>query len=422
MRTHDSQARFVLMLAGSQGGKTAFGPIWMDGEIQRTAKRGEENAYIAVTTTFDLFQLKMLPAMREWFEQVRRIGKYWPSARVIEICDPVTRKFSAKRADDPMYAKIILRSVGAPSGLEALTAKAGWGDELGQDEWDVTDWEAIQRRLAVNQGRFLGTTTPYNMGWLKTEWYDRWAAGDHDYDVIQFESTMNPAFPPEEFERLRRTLPEWRFEMFFRGRFMRPAGLIYGSFEEWMLEDQPVIPIWWKHVVGVDFGGSNTALLWLAEDPATEIWHVYREWVGGGVSTPEHVARVREQDSEEIREGMIVYVGGAGSETQERMDWTAAGLEVDEPPLTGSVESGITRVIELIRTGKLRVSRSCTGLLHELQTYRRKLDTAGNPTDVIVEKRTFHRLDALRYAVSRILEPAGRALSKGANPLEGYRG
>ena len=62
----DSDKRFVLMLAGTQGGKTSFGPWWLWREIQ---KRGRGD-YLAITTSYDLFILKMLPELRKVFEGV----------------------------------------------------------------------------------------------------------------------------------------------------------------------------------------------------------------------------------------------------------------------------------------------------------------------------------------------------------------
>jgi hypothetical protein len=100
-------------------------------------------------------------------------------------------------------------------------------------------------------------------------------------------------------------------------------------------------------------------------------------------------------------------VGGAHSEGQQRMDWGTGGLQIDEPPIS-DVESGIDRVTQLIKSGRFKMFRTCTGVRDEIGSYRRKLDTAGNPTDEIIDKRKFHRLDALRYAASRINEPVGQ--------------
>ncbi len=398
-RTWRSQARFVFVLAGTQSGKTSWGPWWLQREIQGCGP----GDYLAVTASYDLLKLKMLPELRTVFEHLLGIGRYWSGDKIIELKDPTTRQFHAKRSNDAMWGRIILRSAQSPGGLESATAKAAWLDECGQDDFTLENYEAVLRRLSLNQGRVLGTTTLFNVGWIKHQVYDRWTDGDGDYEVVQFPSVMNPAFPRAEYERAKANLPDWRFAMFYDGQFARPAGLIYGDFTDAMLVDPFPIPPDWERVTGIDYGGANTALLWLACDPKTGIWYACHESLSGGKSTPEHVGEARER----IGAGKdIRFVGGASSESQERLDWRAAGIIVSEPPFSG-VEPGIDRVTGLIKTNHFRVFRNLKGLRDELGSYRRKVDDAGNPTDEIVDKRYFHRLDALRYAVSMITQPRG---------------
>src|SRR5207247_1334398 len=104
-----------------------------------------------------------------------------------------------------------------PESLESATAKAAWCDEAGQNRFRLGSWEAIQRRLALHSGRVLVTSTPYNLGWMKQKLWDPWEASGKNHpeiDVIRFDSTENPSFPPAEFERARRELPLWRFNLF----------------------------------------------------------------------------------------------------------------------------------------------------------------------------------------------------------------
>ena len=395
-RVWSSKARFVFMLAGLQSGKTAFGPWWLWREI--TEHGGGD--YIAATASYDLFKLKMLPELRTVFETLLKRGRYWSGDKILELRDPSTGQFWAKRADDPMWGRIILRSANSPGGLESATAKAAWLDECGQDDFTLEVWEAVQGRLSLHRGRVLGTTTLYNLGWLRDE-YNRWLEGDPEIEIVQFASHVNPAFPMEEYERMEERLPTWRFKMRYRGEFDRPAGLIYNDFADTMLVDPFVIPAEWQRAIGVDFGGANTAIVWLAEDPDTGIWHLYREYLDGGKTTAEHVKAAIDglQGGTEW-----TAAGGAGSETQERLDWGAAGLALYEP-LFSSVEAGIDRVTALIKENRLRVFRDCRGVRDELGSYKRKLDGNGNPTDEIVDKRHFHRLDALRYIAARIESP-----------------
>jgi hypothetical protein len=384
-----SNRRFTWMLAGTQGGKTSFGPLWLRREIQR---RGPGD-YLAVTSTFPLLNLKMLPEFLRLFEHTLHLGEWRASDKVFRFHDDETR--------------VIFGSATNANSLESATAKAAWLDEVGQDDFRQASYEAILRRLSLHQGRVLGGTTVYNLGWLKQQVYEPWLAGDTDHAVVQFDSVMNPLFPREEYERAKRTLPAWKFAMFYRGQFSRPAGQIYSDFLDAYREQgghkvRPfAIPSEWPRHVGVDFGAVNTATIWLAHDPAANVFYLYRESLEGGKTTPEH-ARVALDAADGVN--MSTWWGGAKSETQQRMDWSAAGVPLREPPVP-DVEAGIDRVIGLFKTSRLYVFDFCHGVLDQLGTYSRVVGEDGQPTEKIKDKETFHYLDALRYVVQGVGSP-----------------
>jgi hypothetical protein len=382
----DSKARFVFIIAGTQSGKTSFGP-WL---FHKWIQAGGPGDYLAVTASYDLFKLKMLPEMKRVFCELLGWGDYQASDRVIVSKDGKSR--------------IILRSAQAEGGLESATVKAAWLDECGQDDFRIESWEAVLRRLSLAQGRVLGTTTPYNLGWLKTQVFDRWRLGDKDYDVIQFRSTMNPAFPQAEYDRAKATMTHWKHAMFYDGEFSRPAGLIYEDFDESVHVVKPMpLDDMWPIAVGIDFGAVHTALVWLAEHQRRKTFYLFRESLTGGLSTPEHAKRSRDLAA---GKRSVTWYGGSASETQQRMDWNAASVRVQEPPV-GDVEAGIDRVIALLREKRLFVFDTCQGIKEEFMIYSRELDASGLPTEKIANKETFHRLDALRYVVSGVTSATG---------------
>lgn len=384
-------ARFVFVIAGTQSGKTSFLPIGCRLMID---KHGPGD-YIAVTASYDLFKLKFLPEMLTFFTQhLAREGWEWQASdRVIYRPKDKTR--------------IILRSASAEGGLESMTGKGAILDECGQDGFRLESWEAVLRRLALSQGPVLAGTTPYNLGWLKTEVYDRWRAGDKDYRVVQFKSTMNPAFPQAEYDRAKASLPAWKFEMFYNGEFSRPAGLIYEDFSQDENICQPfALPAHWPRRVGVDFGGVHTSTIWLAENPETGVQYLYRETLGGGLTTNEHAGQWLKHG-----EHVVMWMGGAPSEDQPRRDFKAAGVPIQRPPFA-DVEAGIDRVTAIIKARRLIVFSSCKGVLDEIGTYSRELDATGQPTDKIKDKDTFHRLDALRYVAAGLSIPQRTARSR----------
>jgi hypothetical protein len=378
-----SERRFTFMLAGTQGGKTSLLPLWLFYQI---CEHGPGD-YLAVTATFPLLKLKLLPAFLELFRDTLRLGTFNKEDMAFQYSQEPTR--------------VIFGSATNPESLESATAKAAILDECGQDQFRLESWDAIQRRLSLHQGRVLGGTTLYNLGWLKSTIYDPWLAGDPDIAVIQFPSISNPAFPRAEYERLQRIWPAWKFAMFCRGEYAHPPGLIYSDYDDHYREDgghlvHPFdLPAAWPRYVGIDPGAVNTATAWFAHDPHTHVSYVYHESLEGNMTTAEHATRARRQ-----AEGVNVQVWklGAKSESQQRLDWRAAGIPVSEPVVI-DVEAGLDRPIQLFKTRALFVFDTCRGLRDELGTYSRVVGEDGQVTEKIKDKEKFHRLDALRYGV-----------------------
>lgn len=401
-----SNRRFVIVLAGTQGGKTSFAPWWLYQQIQR--KGGGD--YLAVTSSYDLFKLKFLPVMRETFEGILNIGRYWAGPGIIELRDPVSGEFWADRSDSLMWGRIILRSAVSRGGLESSTAAAAIMDEAGQSNFTRETWEAIIRRLSLYRGRILITTTLYQVsGWLR-DIYEMWEKGDQDYHVIQFDSTLNPAFSQEEYDRARRSMQSWRFDLFYRGKFARLPGQLYNLPADQIIADFP-IPADWRRYVGVDFGAVNTSLVWIAEDRDNQRYIIYRESLEGDMTTGEHcqknlayVQRENEYGRIEIMEDVVMWYGGSPSETQQRRDWQAEGIPVYRPPIS-DVEAQIDRVASLIKNKRLFFFQSCLDTIHEVQTISRQMDDNGNVFERIQDESKYHHHAALRYICSGLTDP-----------------
>lgn len=401
------------MLAGTQGGKTAYGPIWLAEQVKR---RGGGD-WLAVTSNYDLFKLKMLPAMRIVFEDTLGIGRYWPSSRIMELADPATGEFKARRADDVMWGRIILRSADALSGLESATAKGAWLDEAGQDRFTIDAWRAIRRRLALHQGRVLITTTLYNLGWIVQQIIDRVtedgvisveqigeAELEHtendDICLVQFDSIINPTYPMEEYRAAEAELPDDEFQMFYRGRKAALRYLIYDALDRTRhVWPRFPIPLTWSRYLGLDFGGANTAGVFYAEEPGTSTLYAYREYHAGKRTASEHAEELLKDEP-----GIPLCVGGSKSEGQWRLEFAQAGLSV-LPPMIKDVNLGIRRVYAQHKTDKLIYFDDLYGILDEKGRYQRKRDKSGEVMDEIKDKSRFHRLDAERYIIGYIRPP-----------------
>lgn len=405
----NSPARFVVVLAGTQGGKTSFGPFWMQREIQQ---RGPGD-YLVVTPTYPLLNLKALPEFQRLFEDWLDVGTYKSADRVFQVSAKGERKLFGYEPAGTPTTRVIFGYAAEPESLESATAKAAWLDEAGQKRFKLGSWEAVRRRLSLHRGRALITTTPYGLGWLKQQLWDRWQAGDRTIDVIRFESTMNPAFPLDEFELARATLPRWKFDLFYRAIFTRPAGLIYDNFDETRQKvPRFAIPDTWPRYLGLDFGGVNTAGLFYAQEPETKRLYLYRAYKAGGRTAAGHARALLRGEK-----GVPTCVGGSKSEGQWRDEFRAAGLPVREPDIS-DVEVGIDRVYGAHAEGQIFVFEDLVEYLDEKLSYSREVDDAGNVMETIEDKNSYHFMDAERYIVGWLRggstkPPARRAKVKG---------
>lgn len=406
----DSRKRFVFILAGTQGGKTSFLPHWLHREIYDPDIGRGKGDYIAGTGSYDLFKLKFLPEMRELFEHIMNTGRYWAAERIIELRDPSPQTkdnpkggtFWAKRSDDTMWGRIILRSAESGGGWESSTANAAILDECGMDSYTAETYRAVRRRLSLTQGRILGATTLYVLfNWLK-QLYDEWSNGREDIDFIQFASIINPSFPKDEYDQALKEMPEHVVNMMYRGMYDKPPGMIYDCFNSKTMVIPPfAIPADWPCYGGMDYGGVNTVCLQLRQ--GNGVYYLTDEYHEGGRTAKEH--------GDELKGwGVQAWVGGAKSEGQWRDEFRAAGLPVQAPPIS-DVWLGINRVYGLIKQNKLMIFDTCQGTLGQLGTYGRKINKAtGEPIpDEIMNKEQYHYLDALRYIGTR-LETLGGGL------------
>lgn len=405
-RAWNSRKRFPSMFSGTQGGKTSFGPFWLKREIDRCGP----GDYLAVTATFKLLELKMQGEFLKIFQGLFDLGIWHNSQKMFEFYPrpgvPATR--------------VIFASAANPESIESATANAAWCDELGQMQFRIGSWEAINRRLllaagrteleplpdGMPQGRALITTTPYGQGWQKRLIYDRWkedlAAGiESDFDIIQFDSTLNPAFSQTQYDRAKRDMPAWRFNLFYRGLFDKPTGLIYKNFDSGR---DAVVRTWykppkeWVVYVGHDFGPNNTAAIWFAQDPTTGYLWAYREYLGGGLSSAQHAAKFIEMSE---GENIVRRVGGAlTNEDGYRDAYTAAGWPIYAPTLRGVAE-GIDRVYGWFNNHRLFIMNDLEETLSELDSYSYELDEKYEPVPdgKIHDKAAYHVLDAMRYII-----------------------
>jgi hypothetical protein len=417
-RAIHARERFIFVIAGSGGGKTIFAPRWLYCQVKRNELLPvEQQTYLVFAPSYKVLKRATLPAYIRLFHAMR-LGVFKRGDLVYELRNG---------------GRIHFGSCDNPESLEGVHPLAAHGDEIGQTSVSPEVWETVRRRLGFHEGRFLGTTTPYNMGWLKQQIVDPWTEGTApDTTVISFPSSANPMYSREELQLLKDTLPPWKYKMFYEALFERPEGLIFPIFDAARHIEKPFeISSTWSRYVGGDFGLVHpTAALFGALDPRPypdDVLHLYAEYRQPERSTPEHV-----RDIKALAGGKVKKMLADPRSVQLIADYRAAGLPI-EGALAGpgsvkaSIQEVYTRLTENASDGlpRLRIFRGLLPMwLDEVGSYSWAKDAAGNPTDKPVEYAD-DLMDCTRYLVGglpkarrRVLPPMGAIASReSARPL-----
>lgn len=417
---YDMETPNLILLAGSQGGKSHIGPHWLWREIQRKIDEGEPGTEYLFGIVGPTLQM-----MRQATVGIARMVRF--------LC----AKFECSEETilNKQDLRIDLRPVGynvqiyAGSAerrhrLQGARLEAAWIDEGGQVR-DPAIYHITSQRLH-GEGRLLVTTTPYMAGaaWL-SEIIKRAETGE-DYDtlVVRFPSIVNPYFSLEEEARLERLLPYWYFNMMYNAEFEKPQGQVYPDVT---YIDPVEIPAHWPRFIGIDptHGGKDKfAAVWIAYDPfEPEIWYIYREfylactpdrisdqpdrpWLGphdmlDAIYAMSMVEKWDEDEkafmATEQRENIgRIFVDPSKKETlyDVQARFTETQVYAADAKLAGLIEVG-----SLLKSGHLLVFNNLIHWAFEQSQYIYPYDEFGETIGEVPMDRNNHLMDATRYAV-----------------------
>lgn len=416
---YDLKTKQQVLLAGSQGGKSHIGPLWLWREIEKVlAARADPS--LEVSFGIMAPTLKMLRSgkvglarMARFLEQ--RFG--WPQERFLNRQD---WKIDLTQVGYPVL--IYSGAAARPNSLQGERLEGVWIDEGGMVESRAIYAVSLQR--VHGAGRLLITTTPYVAGaaWLKEIIADA-EEGNPDIVAVRYPSIVNPYFSLKEEEQLRKELGEAHFRMAYLATFDVPEGLVYSD----VTYVEPFsIPRNWVRMMGIDptSGGSDEfAAVWIAYDPYDpETWYIYREfyeacsprrkaerqWYRGPDEMVEDIWKASVVEKWEGEEVGFVATG-------EREEISRIFVDPENPSVRHNMElyfpeaqalkpdnslMGIIDVRAMLRTGKLLVFNNLVDW-HFEQTnyaYKRKSEfdpaLSGKPRD-----KYNHLMDCTRYVV-----------------------
>jgi len=388
----------LAVCAGWQSGKSSIGTAWLLREIQETPKCED---YAAAAPNFPLMNKKLLPELKKG---LKGIAKYRPGTRVFE-----STAEGLKRMGRTKPFTIHLLHCEDPDAFEAGTYGALWIDEPGQ----IADvyYRAAQARLAVKRGKMLLTSRPYRFNWYKRDiWDKRWdeiTNPGSPIRVVNFRSCDNPEFPMETYLERKKELPAWLHAMLYDGVFTRPAGAIYDCFDPAKHYRTPwnQVPQEAEVLVGLDFGLVHMAAIWgvrWLDEKGRRCVHWIGTYLAGNQSTEDHVTSILGQIRTSLagiriqKFRIVRAAGGAGSEDNWRIQFAGAGLAVEKPPYH-MVGPGIQCCYLQLKRGTFTFAPGLKKLRTELEEYAFETTDEGDVLDTILNKATYHRLDAFRY-------------------------
>ena len=387
-----STTRFTAAVAGTGGGKTAIGPLWLMRRIKALVDAGVTEKFIGmvVAPTYKILSRATVPTLVEVFRGTEFEGRFLESKGQYIL---------------PAGLGILyLLSADSPNGLEGGQLNLGaWLDEAGQMSYQA--WLALCRRTGKNEAPILITTTPYLANWLKTAFMDLAFKGDKDYTVVTWASIKNPAYPVSEYERARKTMRKSEFEMTYNGIISSPEGMVYPEFHTCIVDN--IDEKEGVRVGGIDFGwrAPFCALSGvLVVEDGKDILYIYKERYVTHCGLAIHAMH--------LDKSTRWYADPSEPEMIE--DLRKRGFKVQKAK--NPIKAGISAVNARILSGRLKVSSTCVNLIMEAGLYQYP-DSAKDKDDQdknIIDEKPLegadHALDALRY-ICMSLPQAGRKLN-----------
>lgn len=301
---------------------------------------------------------------------------------------------------------ITANDIKAEGRLRGLTGAGAYVDEL-----TLLPKEFFKRlvdRQSVPGALIFATTNPDNPGhWARKEWLDR--ADELGIRTWHFVMDDNPTLTDEYKQRMRRSFTGLWYRRFILGQWVQSEGAIYEMFDSTrhVVDEVPAITRWLCDAI--DYGTVNPfadLLIGLGEDRRLYVVSEYR-WD----SRRERRQLTDAEYSQARRRWLAAVPHPQSNVVGVRPEWTvvdpSAASFIEQlhrdgtpgvAPADNSVLDGIRGVAALFASDRLRIHRSCTGLIDELPGYSWDDEAAKKGEDRPI-KQDDHSCDALRYGV-----------------------
>lgn len=408
-------SRVQCLQAGWQSGKTDYLVQW----VYRQAARSGPGDALVLAPTHPLLEVAPQPRIVKLFESLE-LGEEKVGAQKLVVSESGLRRMGWK--GKPGSLTIWFRHTQDVKKVEAATALWVAADECGQMSDEV--WEAINGRTSGTGGDILLISRPYFDNWFRKlcESSEPWlqVRSFASWDNPGWQPNLNPKERGSEIERLKNSMPLWRFQMKYGGVFTRPAGAIIDNWKDEYETPPFLVPHTWKRYTFHDFGPVHAFVISVAEHPTEKdsegypVLVCYREhFPNKAYATWQLVRDVKKSDERDFADYKLISgleppewrprgIGGNHGENDWRKDYANSGLAIEQTRII-DVGSQIDRLYACVGRGGLRITKDCRVLLQMLRAWSWEVDDAGEPIPgKIMDDAKFHGPAALRYGVSQL--------------------
>lgn len=377
-----SNARFLGLNAGTGGGKTWFGPVWLLEEIR---KYPEDN-FMIVAPIYKM--VKRRP--------VELLFKYFAREGIIRDIHYNYRRQEGE-IEFTTGAHIYLASADRPDTMEGNVLRAIWADEAGQ--MGRKAWDVMRRRTGFKEGRILVTSTPYCRNWFIT---DLVAKGENkkykNYFAVTYPSIKNPHYPRSVYYEEKRKLPPDEFNRKYNAIATARHGLVYSEFDSDKHIIKPIdITNEYELFAGIDWGQNHPFVFELfAYHPETDM--IYNCWEYS--TTGKELYQIAGELAPHLKDKNIVaYYDPSRSGGQLKHELQQWGVyNVAFRKADNDRENGILTVRKWLFQDKYRIFDTCKLNIEQKGLWSWIEEESGEYADK-AEKKYDDSQDAERYAL-----------------------
>lgn len=320
-----------------------------------------------------------------------------------------TPKAGTPNAIDVAYIKhksggqSILQFQSYDQGREAFQATERDGIELDEEPPLEIYAECLIRTMTTN-GIVLSTFTPLKgVTPLVISMQDKAEKGECAVVIATWDDA--PHLSEDDKERLLKALPPHQRDARSKGVPSLGAGAIFPVLEEDIKIEAFPVPEHFKRLYGLDVGWNNTAAVWGAYDPDSDIIYVVDCYKRGQCEPAIHASAIKQRG--EWVSGVIdpASRGRAQADGEKLVNlYRTQGLNLGFAD--NAVHAGLHDMYERMTTGRFKVFSTCTQWFEEYRLYRR--DEKGK-----IVKQNDHLMDGSRYMTRSIVNIGTTKPTKG---------